>query len=197
MRRETKVVIGVAASVLVGQALTGGVQGRGNKAGVPGTPPARLHVSAEEIPWMHTNRYPEWFRKTYRYRELVGRISNWQDASAADWKGVPNAEIRMGVLHFDRGAIYPFHFHPAPELYYVIRGTAEWTVGTDTFVAKPGTAIHTPPNAHHRMVNIGDETLEVLYVWWAPGGDSKVLNVPSSMGEGWDRPKDATSDTTR
>jgi quercetin dioxygenase-like cupin family protein len=136
---------------------------------------------------MRTTRYPEWFRRTYRYRELVGFVSNWQDAK--DWKGIPNPEIRMGILHLDRGAVYPFHFHPAPELYHVLSGTAEWTLGGETFVARPGTTIHTPPSVHHKMRNIGDDTLELMYIWWAPGGDAGVLNTPSSMGDGWDPPK--------
>lgn len=153
----------------------------------PEAAPARLFVDEQAIPWTTTNRYPEWFRQTYRYKELVGWVSNWQSV-AGEWKGIPNRDIRMGILQLDTGAIYPFHAHPAPELYYVISGTAEWTVGDTTFTAKPGTAIHTPPNTRHQMVNRGPELLELLFVWWAPGGDRAVLDVASKMLEGWDRP---------
>ena len=150
----------------------------------------RVHASAAHTPWATTNRYPEWFRKTYRYKELVGVVSNWQSL-AGDWKGIPHGEIRMGVLQLDRGGIYPFHSHPAPELYFVLQGIAEWTVGHETFTATTGTAIHTPPNIRHQMINTGPETLELLFVWWAPGGDNAVLDVPSKMLEGWDRPQAA------
>ena len=51
-----------------------------------------------------------------------------------------------------------------------------------------GAAIHTPPNTPHRMINTGPGRLELLYVWWAPGGDRGVLDVASTMLEGWDRP---------
>jgi len=154
----------------------------------PESAPARLYVFEEAIPWTTTKRYPEWFRKTYRYKELVGWVSNWQ-AVGGEWRGIPNPEIRLGILQLDPGAIYPFHAHPAPELYYVISGSAEWTVGTETFTARRGTAIHTPPNTRHQMINTGSEKLELLFVWWAPGGDPKVLDIPSKMLEGWDRPE--------
>jgi quercetin dioxygenase-like cupin family protein len=193
MRWKRLLITAATAAVSIGFTLARSTQGQGGRGDLARTPPTRLHVSMADIPWMTTNRYPEWFRRTYRYKELVGWISNWQDVRAAEWKGVAHPEIRMGVLHLDRGAVYPFHFHPAPELYYVIRGTAEWTVGTDTFRATPGTAIHAPPNAHHKMVNVGSETLELLYVWWAPGGDSTVLNAPSSMGHGWNPAQNGAS----
>lgn len=61
-------------------------------------------------------------------------------------------------------------------------------MGDSTFAARPGTAIHTPPGARHRVINTGRDTLELLYVWWAPGGDTAVLNVASKMLEGWTPP---------
>jgi quercetin dioxygenase-like cupin family protein len=162
----------------------------GMSASTPGqgAPPSRLHSQLDSLPWMTTARYPDWFRKTYRYKELVGWVSDWQSAKASAWKGVPNPEIRMGFLELDPGATYPFHAHPAPELYYVMHGTARWTVGNETFVARPGTAVNTPPNTRHSMINIGPDTLELLYVWWAPGGNRSVLDTPSKMLEGWDHP---------
>jgi quercetin dioxygenase-like cupin family protein len=150
------------------------------------TAPERFHVSEEIMPWTTTKLYPEWFRNTYRYKELVGSVSTWQSIGG-EWRGVHNPEIRMGALQLDAGAIYPFHAHPAPELYYVIKGTAEWTVGDETFVARSGTAVYTPSNTRHQMINTGAEKLELLFVWWAPGGDRSVLDLPSKMLEGWDR----------
>jgi oxalate decarboxylase/phosphoglucose isomerase-like protein (cupin superfamily) len=48
-------------------------------------------------------------------------------------------------------------------------------VGGETFTAEPGTAILTPPNAVHRMVNHGDEPVTAVWAWWAPGGDRGVF----------------------
>jgi mannose-6-phosphate isomerase-like protein (cupin superfamily) len=72
-------------------------------------------------------------------------------------------------------------------LYFVIKGQAEWTVGDETFTATRGTAIHTPPDTRHQMINTGKETLGLLFIWWAPDGDPRVLDVASRMLDGWDR----------
>jgi len=70
----------------------------------------------------------------------------------------------MGVLELAPGAIYAAHAHPAPEIYYVMNGTARWTVDEETFDPEPGTAIYHVPNALHRMINIGNETLRVCWM---------------------------------
>lgn len=86
----------------------------------------------------------------------------------------------MGLLELDPG-IYPFHSHPAPEIYFVVSGQAEWTVGDETFEAVPGTAIYHPPGVRHQMVNRGPETLKTVWFWWAPEGRTEVLDVPSRL----------------
>ena len=73
-------------------------------------------------------------------------------------------DVLMGMLELAPRATYPAHKHPAPELYYVMSGTADWTVGGETFAAGPGTAIYHPPNTPHRMVNTGDEVLRTVYM---------------------------------
>jgi mannose-6-phosphate isomerase-like protein (cupin superfamily) len=100
-----------------------------------------------------------------------------------DWPGVPLSDIATGVLELDPGAYYPLHLHPAPEIYYVIEGRAKWTVGKETFLAKPGTAIYHRPNTPHRMINIGKRKLKVFWIWYAPGGKTDVLDVSSKLIE--------------
>jgi quercetin dioxygenase-like cupin family protein len=39
----------------------------------------------------------------------------------------PQSDVLMGMLELAPGATYPAHRHPAPELYYVMSGTAQWT----------------------------------------------------------------------
>src|SRR2546425_11101671 len=72
---------------------------------------------------------------------------------------------------------YPAHAHPAPEIYFVMSGTAEWTVGEETFTAEPGTAIYHPSQVLHRMVNTGTAPLRAVWFWWAPAGHHDVLQV--------------------
>jgi hypothetical protein len=65
------------------------------------------------------------------------------------------------------------------------------SVGNESFTATTDTAIHTRPNIRHEMINTGPETLQLLFVWWAPGGDNAVLDLPSRMLDGWHRPQAA------
>jgi quercetin dioxygenase-like cupin family protein len=83
----------------------------------------------------------------------------------------------MGVLDLDPGGYYPAHAHPAPEIYFILSGMAKWTVGDETFTAKPGMAIYHAANIPHRMVNKGSETLKTIWFWWAPDGRAEVLRA--------------------
>ena len=83
----------------------------------------------------------------------------------------------MGILELEAGGYYPLHSHPSPEIYFILSGTAEWTVGDETFIATPGMAIYHASNVPHRMVNQGTEPLRTVWFWWAPDGSKDVLQV--------------------
>ncbi len=106
----------------------------------------------------------EALRKVCRYQPLVG-------GSYDGGKVIPQEDVLFGVLELAPGGYYPGHHHPAPEIYYVLNGEAEWTVGDQTFTARPGEYIYHPPLKMHRMVNKGKDALRVAYFWWKPGGD--------------------------
>jgi quercetin dioxygenase-like cupin family protein len=134
----------------------------------------RTHITLNERPWTSSEQYPEPLRQVYRYKALIG----------GQRQGVvPEADVLMGVLELAPRAIYPAHKHPAPELYYITSGTAQWTVGEETFSAGPGTAIYHPPDTLHRMINTGDEVLRTVYMWWAPGGDRNAIRASSQLLE--------------
>lgn len=67
-------------------------------------------------------------------------------------------------------SLYPAHFHPAVELYYVLSGTAEWTLNGKAALQKPGSFILHPANAVHAM-RTGKEPLLAMYTW---SGDDVV-----------------------
>lgn len=121
------------------------------------------HVHASQIAWADGGPYPDELDDVVRWKALIGG-----DA-------IPGADFFFGELELAPKAIYPGHAHPAPEMYYVVAGKVQWTVGDETFVAEAGTAIYTPPNTMHRMVNLGDDVARTVYAWWAPGGDRSVL----------------------
>jgi len=135
-------------------------------------------VTVGQVRWRGTRSYPPELRRVYRYKPLIGG-EDWYPA----WPGVPLSDIATGVLELDPGAYYPLHLHPAPEIYYVIEGRAKWTVGKETFLAKPGTAIYHRPNTPHRMINTGKRKLKVFWIWYAPGGKTDVLEVSSKLIE--------------
>jgi quercetin dioxygenase-like cupin family protein len=133
-----------------------------------------LHVSLRDEQWTSSAQYPEALRKVYRYKALIGGSHSGV---------IPQDDILMGVLELSPGATYPAHQHPAPEAYYIMNGTAEWTVGDETFVAEPGMAIYHAPGVLHRMINTGEEVLRTVYFWWAPNGERQVLQSPSELLE--------------
>lgn len=139
------------------------------------TPPIHAHV--DDATWGTSPSYPEALQRVVRWKILAG------GNVFGDSFGIPHDDMLMGVLDLDAGGYYPLHAHPAPELYYVVSGTAEWTVGDQTFTATPGMAIYHAPNVPHRMVNTGAETLHTLWFWWAPGGDTAALHGDITLVE--------------
>jgi quercetin dioxygenase-like cupin family protein len=136
--------------------------------------PAATHVTLNDVTWWASPQYPESLRRVYRYKALIG----------GSRPGViPQDDVLMGVLELAPGAIYAAHAHPAPEIYYVMHGEVRWTVGSENFSASPGMAIYHPSNTLHRMVNVGDDVARVVYLWWAPGGNSSILRVGSRLLE--------------
>lgn len=126
------------------------------------------HVTEKDVPWTTAAHYPEALQQVVRWNTLIG-------AGAASWPGVPQKDVRMGVLELDAGGYYPGHAHPAPEIYFVLSGTAQWTVANETFEARPGMAIYHAPDVQHRMVNTGADVLRAVWFWWAPEGRSEML----------------------
>lgn len=124
-----------------------------------------VHIDAGEINWQAPS--PSYsgleFSAAFRYKTLIG----------GQFAPVRGENVFFGEAEWAPGAVYVGHAHPAPEIYYVISGEAEWTVDGKTFKATPGTAIYTKPNAVHRMKNVGDGVLKTVWMWW---GEPDVLN---------------------
>ena len=129
-------------------------------------------VESDKAEWQVSTSYPEELQRVVRWKTLVG-------GNGSDWVGgIPQKDVIVGLLDLDSGGYYPAHSHPAPEIYLILSGTAEWTIGDDTFTAKPGMAIYHAPNTSHRMVNRGAEALRTVWFWWAPDGRADVLAAP-------------------
>ena len=123
---------------------------------------AFLHES--KVSW-EMNQFP-----IHRWKTLVGGEGGPGDILFGTWELAPHA-------------IYHGHKHDAPEIYYVISGKALWTVGDETKEVTAGTAIYTKPGAVHRMVNLTEEPVQAIWIWWAPNGDRKVFSGTYSFTE--------------
>ena len=128
---------------------------------------SNTHLNADQLEWTNASSYPETLQKIVHWKTLIG----------GDAPYIPQQDVRMGVLDLEAGGYYPLHSHPAPEIYFIVSGTAKWTVGDETFTATPGTAIYHASNVPHRMINKGNETLKTVWFWWAPNGDRDMLQI--------------------
>jgi mannose-6-phosphate isomerase-like protein (cupin superfamily) len=66
------------------------------------------------------------------------------------------------------------HFNQE-ELFFIVEGTYELTVGDHTSTAGPGTIVFIPRNVMHRFKNVGDTTACMLD-WSLPGGQDQCLD---------------------
>lgn len=88
---------------------------------------------------------------------------------------IKRSDIQFGTWELAPKAIYHGHKHQAPEIYYVVSGKALWSVGDETREVGPGTTIYAKPGAVHKMVNLTEEKVKAIWVWWAPNGDVDVF----------------------
>jgi mannose-6-phosphate isomerase-like protein (cupin superfamily) len=74
------------------------------------------------------------------------------------------AEARLAV----GAATIPHHHAVTEEIYYILSGSAEMTLGEETRAVGPGDAIAIPPGLRHTIRNTGGEEL-VFLCTCAPG----------------------------
>ena len=68
------------------------------------------------------------------------------------------------------GMAVPPHYHAAhAEVFYVIDGEAEWTIGGETHVVGAGGLVYIPPNTVHMVKVVGDKDEHSLMLY-TPGG---------------------------
>ena len=104
-------------------------------------------------------------------------VSRWKTLVGGNEGGqLPEADVQFGRWQLAPGATYHAHRHEVPEIYYIISGKAEWTVGTEVRRVSQGATILTEPGQVHKMVNVTDEPVDALWFWWAPDGRREVFS---------------------
>ncbi|MBW0101758.1 cupin domain-containing protein [Pseudonocardia sp. KRD291] len=132
--------------------------------------PSRFHIRAQDQPvvdqgdaadetWMAAGGDP---RDQGRLVELVS-----QDLVGSERLMVGLAWLRPGEVHL-------LHHHPhADEWYYVIRGSAQFTIGDEVVRGSPGSALWIPTGTPHGIHNDDpDETVEFLWGFDKPRLDA-------------------------
>ena len=57
--------------------------------------------------------------------------------------------MTVGEVLLDAGTVVPMHRHPHEQVTYLIEGRFEFTVGDETLIMEPGTAVLIPGDAIH------------------------------------------------
>lgn len=70
----------------------------------------------------------------------------------------------LAIARLDPGKEIEAHVDPMEEIYFVVQGTGEMTVGDETRSVKPGDAIWVPVGDSHALLNTGKEACVVLVV---------------------------------
>ena len=92
--------------------------------------------------------------ENYCFAELVGLLGPFV-----------SDRIRAGIGIWAPGVHYPSHQHLAEELYIVLAGSAEYTVGNiQPTIYSTGQQVHVPSNTPHGF-RTDTEPLVVLYFW--------------------------------
>ncbi|MEO1192904.1 MAG: dimethylsulfonioproprionate lyase family protein [Pseudomonadota bacterium] len=90
----------------------------------------------------------------YGFAEIVGK-----------WGPFVSEVIRSGVGAWGPGIVYPLHRHQANEIYILLAGSAEFTVGdTPPRQLSAGAVVPVPPQAIHGF-RTHDEPAVVFYLW--------------------------------
>ncbi len=71
------------------------------------------------------------------------------------------------------------HFNQE-EIFFIIEGTYELTVGDQTSTVGPGTIVFIPRNVVHRFKNVGDTT-GCMLDWSLPGGHDQYFKTISEL----------------
>jgi mannose-6-phosphate isomerase-like protein (cupin superfamily) len=75
----------------------------------------------------------------------------------------------------------PDHVHfSQEEMFFIVEGTYEMTIGDQTTTAGPGTIVFIPRNVVHRFKNVGETTARMLD-WSLPGGQDHYFKAISEL----------------
>ena len=117
---------------------------------------ASLRPVAADLPWRTgyaARPDAPGLERGLRWAELVGPAAPWRSDT-----------VCLGLLLLAPGLFYPPHRHPAVEVYRLVAGEAQWTVGSVTRRLGPGDTVLHASGAAHAMRTSADPLL-AIYTW--------------------------------
>ncbi len=84
------------------------------------------------------------------------------------FEGGDEAPVSSFIVTYPRGRGPDLHLHPYPEVFFVLEGTARYTVGDEELTVTGGHVVIVPAETPHGFKNPEDETLRVLSVHPSP-----------------------------
>ena len=74
-------------------------------------------------------------------------------------------KMEVNAFYFKPRQFLPFHKHPATdELFYIVEGVGEFTVGNESVIVGPTSAVYGPADVFHGLVNSGNKEMIVVSV---------------------------------
>ncbi|WP_410813492.1 cupin domain-containing protein [Micromonospora sp. 067-2] len=78
------------------------------------------------------------------------------------------ADWGIGRAVLDRGDATTVHAHPENEIFLILSGRGDMTVGAQRLPVVGGEAVVIPADTHHQLVNTGAGPLVLVSVYWPP-----------------------------
>ncbi|MGH6853943.1 MAG: dimethylsulfonioproprionate lyase family protein [Aestuariivirga sp.] len=122
---------------------------------------AALAAITDHLQWRQTAAYNdevlgEGFLENYGWSQIIGPHGFF-----------PGRNFLLGLLMLGPNRHYKDHYHPAPELYWLLTGPSQWKRAGGDFETKPaGTTIWHAPNVVHATKTAGQPLL-ALWCWTA------------------------------
>ena len=89
-------------------------------------------------------------------------------------EGVEGLAVGMTIL--PPGQSSSFHSHDVEcETWIIVSGKGEVRVGDEREPVGPESVIFLPRNIKHQIINTGQETLRMFWIYTPPGGEKSVL----------------------
>ncbi|MBN1671957.1 MAG: cupin domain-containing protein [Kiritimatiellae bacterium] len=84
--------------------------------------------------------------------------------------------VAVGMVLLPPGSRSTPHPHRAEEeTWYVVSGTGRITIGEETAALEPDMLVVAPPGETHFIVNDGNETLKMLWIFTPPGPEAEHI----------------------